>query len=413
MIRFFTQFKGEYNSMKKSVLILMAGLSLLSLASCSKKDDGDANALKIALVTDSGTLNDHNFNETSWNAVNDWAIENGGGTKTSDNVVTGGTIETKYYQPSAVNGDFTTAQRVSAIDSAVEWGAKFVVLPGYLFQPVVKKVQAKYPNVSFLALDCVAQDSDDNYTEYTLNDNVAMTQYHEEQAGWFAGYGAVKDGLTKLGFIGGMAVPAVKRYGFGYIQGAEAAAKELGLNDEAVNMEYYYAGQFASTPEATDFASKWYASGTETIFACGGAVYNSVTTALSTSGKDASWIGVDTNQHADTSIHPNKMNEKVLTSATKGLAASIKSALTEWNTHDHKFDAKYAGKTLNLGIKDDAVGLATPENSGDSGCWNFKKWTVADYNAAVTKMKNGEITVSSDVENLPTTKKVKVTTHNK
>lgn len=75
----------------------MAGLSLLSLASCSKKDDGDANALKIALVTDSGTLNDHNFNETSWNAVNDWAIENGGGAKTSDNVVTGGTIETKYY----------------------------------------------------------------------------------------------------------------------------------------------------------------------------------------------------------------------------------------------------------------------------------------------------------------------------
>lgn len=100
MIRFFTQFKGEYNSMKKSVLILMAGLSLLSLASCSKKEDGDnGSTLKIALVTDSGTLNDHNFNETSWNAVNDWAIENGGGTKNSNNVVTGGTIETKYYQP--------------------------------------------------------------------------------------------------------------------------------------------------------------------------------------------------------------------------------------------------------------------------------------------------------------------------
>lgn len=122
MIRFFTQFRGKYNSMKKSVLILMAGLSLLSLASCSKKDGDNGSTLKIALVTDSGTLNDHNFNETSWNAVNDWAIENGGGTKTSNNVVTGGTIETKYYQPSAVNGDFTTAQRVSAIDSAVEWG---------------------------------------------------------------------------------------------------------------------------------------------------------------------------------------------------------------------------------------------------------------------------------------------------
>ena len=100
------------------------------------------------------------------------------------------------------------------------------------------------------------------------------------------------------------------------------------------------------------------------------------------------------------------MNEKVLTSATKGLAASIKSALTEWNTHDHKLDAKYAGKTLNLGIEDD-------ENSGDNGCWNFKNWTVADYNAAVAKMKKGEITVSSDVDNLPTTTKVKVTTHNK
>ena len=397
--------------MKKSALLLLSA-SLLTLVACG--DNGNDDALKIALVTDSGTLNDHNFNQTSWEAVNDWAVANGGGT-VKNNIVSNGSIHTMYYQPTSSSAEFTTAERVAAVEAAVEWGAKFVVLPGYLFQPVVKQVQERYKDVCFLALDCVNQDSDNDYTEYTLGANVSMTQYQEEQAGFLAGYGAVKDGLTKLGFIGGMAVPAVQRYGYGYVQGAEKAATELGLADGSVKMDYYYAGAFASTTEATEFATSWYNNGTETIFACGGAVYNSVTTGLSqATNKDGkSWIGVDTNQHADTSIQPAGTREKLLTSAMKGLGTSIKEALTSWKDNENKFDAKHSAKIQTLGINQDAVALPTEATTGDKGCWGFKKWTEADYAKLVADMKAGTVTVSNDTSNAPTTVKVSATYHNK
>ena len=397
--------------MKKSALLLLSA-SLLTLVACG--DNGNDDALKIALVTDSGTLNDHNFNQTSWEAVNDWAVANGGGT-VKNNIVSNGSIHTMYYQPTSSSAEFTTAERVAAVEAAVEWGAKFVVLPGYLFQPVVKQVQERYKDVCFLALDCVNQDSDNGYTEYTLGANVSMTQYQEEQAGFLAGYGAVKDGLTKLGFIGGMAVPAVQRYGYGYVQGAEKAATELGLADGSVKMDYYYAGAFTSTTEATEFATSWYNNGTETIFACGGAVYNSVTTGLSqaTNKEGKSWIGVDTNQHADTSIQPAGTREKLLTSAMKGLGTSIKEALTSWKGNENKFDAKHSAKIQTLGIKQDAVALPTEATTGDKGCWGFKKWTEADYAKLVADMKAGTVTVSNDTSKAPTTVKVTATYHNK
>ncbi len=400
--------------MKKSALFLLSA-SILTLVGCGNNDD--SNATKIALVTDSGTLNDHNFNQTSWEAVNAWAAENGGGKiNAKNNVVDSGSYRTMYYQPSAQTGDYNTAERVAAVDSAVEWGAKFVVLPGYLFQPVVKQVQDKYPNVCFLALDCVNQDSDNERAEYNLKENVTMTQYREEQAGFLAGYGAVKDGLTKLGFIGGMAVPAVKRYGYGYIYGANAAAKELNLADGTIKMDYYYAGAFVSTTEATQFATNWYNAGTETIFACGGAVYNSVTTGLSqATNKDGkSWIGVDTNQHADTEIKPTGTREKLLTSAMKGLGSSIKSALTSWKNSDMKFNDNYAKKVLELGIKEDAVALPTETATGDKGCWGFKKWKESEYNTLVADMKAGKVTVPNETpEAFPTseTPKVALTMH--
>lgn len=397
--------------MKKSALLLLSA-SLLTLVACG--DNGNDDALKIALVTDSGTLNDHNFNQTSWEAVNDWAVANGGGT-VKNNIVSNGSIHTMYYQPTSSSAEFTTAERVAAVEAAVEWGAKFVVLPGYLFQPVVKQVQERYKDVCFLALDCVNQDSDNDYTEYKLEANVSMTQYQEEQAGFLAGYGAVKDGLTKLGFIGGMAVPAVQRYGYGYVQGAEKAATELGLADGSVKIDYYYAGAFASTTEATEFATSWYNNGTETIFACGGAVYNSVTTGLSqATNKDGkSWIGVDTNQHADTSIQPAGTREKLLTSAMKGLGTSIKEALTSWKDNENKFDAKHSAKIQTLGINQDAVALPTEATTGDKGCWGFKKWTEADYAKLVADMKAGTVTVSNDTSKAPTTVKVSATYHNK
>ena len=388
--------------MKKSALFVL-GASILTLASCGEKTNSTESnggettkTVKVALVTDSGTLNDHNFNQTSWEAVNAWAVENGGGT-IKDQIVSNGSILTKYYQPTAVGGDFTTTERVAAIKAAADWGANFIVLPGYLFQPVVKQVQdnAKYKDIHFLALDCVNQDSDNEYAEYTLKKNVSMTQYHEEQAGFMAGYGAVKEGLRNLGFIGGMAVPAVVRYGAGYVQGAAKAAEELKVTSP-VEINYYYAGKFEATPEATTNAKTWYNNGTEVIFACGGAVFNSVTEAAA--GKaDKKWIGVDVNQHADTSL--GEAGTQLLTSAMKNLQFSVEVMLTSYVDNNKTWISDYASKVVTVGAASEMCKLPTPEADDDADCWGFKNWTVKEYNTLYASLKDGSVKVNSNSDN--------------
>ena len=329
---------------KKSINFLTLALSVLTLASCGGTgvgeleffeneeidigtvrtvEDGklssysESSPLKIALVTDSGTLNDHSFNQSAWEGVNAFATTNGGGTVNSEtSMVETGKIQTHYYQPA--NDNYDTQGRLSAMRTAVQWGAKIIALPGYLFQPAIKlAIEDKaFDDVALLALDCVAEDSDNGNAAFEFSDKVTSVIYREEQSGFLAGYAAVKEGYRKLGFCGGMAVPAVVRYGSGYVQGADYAAKELGLDDNSIDMQYFYAGQFAATPRATELCTTWYNSGTEVIFGCGGAVYQSVVAgSVAAGGKP--WIGVDVNQHADTTI--GGAQEDCITSALKNL----------------------------------------------------------------------------------------------
>ena len=352
----------------------------------------EANPLRIALVTDSGTLDDHSFNESSWKGVNEFAVNNGGGTIVNKQVSTG-KIQTRYYQPS---GEFTTATRLAAMRSAVtEFGAKVLVLPGFLFQGAIKEAidDNAFKDVHILALDCVKED--DAYKPYEYTNNVTSVIYREEQAGFLAGYGAVKDGYKKLGFIGGMAVPAVVRYGAGYVQGAAKAAEELKVSSP-VAINYYYAGEFNATAEATSNAKAWYDNGTEVIFACGGAVFNSVTQAAS--GKaEKKWIGVDVNQHADTGL--GDARNQLLTSAMKNLQDSVEVMLTSYVDNNNAWKDDYAGKVLTVGATSEMCKLPTPEADNDEGCWGFKNWTVDEYNELYAKLKDGTVKVNSYSDN--------------
>jgi len=133
--------------------------------------------------------------------------------------------------------------------------------------------------------------------------------YREEQAGYLAGYAAVMDGYTKLGFLGGMAVPAVVRYGYGYVQGADAAAQKLGLAPGSVEIKYWYSGVFAPNDDIKTKMSGWYTEGTEVVFACGGGIYLSATAAADAAGGKV--IGVDVDQSAE--------SPTIITSAMKDL----------------------------------------------------------------------------------------------
>ena len=314
---------------------------------------------KVALVTDVGTIDDESFNQACWQGVEAWC-------KAND-------IEYTYYQPT----EDSTDARVLSVMQAASDGANVIVMPGYLFGATVLAVQdmEELSNVYFIAVDVSAGDLDN----VDPAANVACLTFSEEQAGYLAGYAAVKEGYTKLGFLGGMAVPAVIRYGYGFVQGADAAAKETGA---AVEINYTYGGQFYGSPEITAKMEGWYQSGTEVIFACGGGIY---TSALEAAEKnDGKVIGVDVDQ--------SYISTLIITSAMKGLQNVTESLLDtlnkgEWET--------YGGKVTNFGLLEgDYVGLPT-------ATWSLEHFTVDEYNAVKEQIKNGEVTISNATDAMP------------
>lgn len=333
------------------MLVMVLGISVLTGCSGGDSDSG-SNTYELALITDVGTIDDKSFNQGAWEGLVKYATEN--------------EITHKYYQPS----EKTTDAYLSSIDLAVKAGAKVVVTPGYLFEPAVFKAQDTYPDVKFILLDGTPQDG--TYTEFKLNENVYSVFYAEEQAGFLAGYAAVKEGYTKLGFMGGMAVPAVVRFGYGFVQGAEYAAGEMGIT--GLEVKYNYTGDFKATPEVQSKAASWYQGGTEVIFACGGAVGNSVMAAAEASSGKV--IGVDVDQSAESAT--------VITSATKMLGQSVYDAIAAYYA-----DSFPGGVSATLGADVDGVGLPM-ENS------KFEVFTQADYDAIYAKLVAGEISIMKD-----------------
>ena len=342
-------------------LIILLSVSCLFITGCGSTEE----TYEIALVTDVGNIDDKSFNQSSWEGVVAFAEKNN--------------ISYNYYKPSE---DSTTA-RVETIKTAIETGAKVVVCPGYLFEEAVYEIQNSYPEVQFLLLDGEPHDADYNYATAS---NVHCILYQEEQAGYFAGYAAVMDGYTKLGFLGGMDVPAVIRFGYGYVQGANDAAKKLGNEDE-VTVKYWYSGSFVPTDEIKTKMESWYSEGTEVIFACGGGIYLSATSAAEAA--NAKVIGVDKDQYFE--------SETIITSAMKDLTTSVQLALEDlYSTDDKKWPAELAGKTSVLGAKENCVGLPTADTS-----WRLTKFTVAEYEALFEDVKNGKVEISNEIDVKP------------
>ena len=314
--------------MKKKLigLLMMSVLLVALMTACGggTENGGDTAAgdtYELALITDVGTIDDKSFNQGSWEGLAQYATENN--------------ITHKYYQPA----EKTTDAYLASIDLAVAAGAKVIVTPGYLFEPAVYAAQEAYPDVKFILIDGIPHPEND-YVNIKVADNTYSIFYAEQQAGFLAGYAAVKEGYTKLGFMGGMAVPAVVKFGYGFVQGAEYAAKEMGVS--SIDMKYNYTGGFAATPEVQSRAASWYESGTEIIFACGGAVGNSVMAAAEAAGGKV--IGVDVDQSGE--------SDTVITSSMKMLQKSVYDAVTAYYN-----DSFPGGQSVVLGAEVAGVGL--------------------------------------------------------
>lgn len=320
----------------------------------SAADDTSADGYELALVIDVGTIDDKSFNQGSWEGIQKYAEE-------SD-------VASKYYK----SAEATTDSFMETIELAIEGGAKTVVCPGFLFEEPIYNLQTQYPEVHFILVDGVPHDADNNYN---TAENTMPILYEEDEAGFLAGYAAVKDGYTKLGFMGGLALPAVIRYGYGFLAGANYAAEEMGI--DGVEVTYYYTGSFDATPEAQTMAASWYQAGTEVIFACGGSVGNSVMAAAEAS-EGAKVIGVDVDQSSE--------SETVITSAMKMLSNSVYDAVK--SVYDGSFKG---GETATFNAANDGVGLPMDTSK-------FETFTQADYDTVYAAIVAGDITIDNDTD---------------
>ena len=380
---------------RKIMAVLLAAAMTGSLAGCGStqnKNAADASEekMKVAMVTDSGDITDQSYNQMTYEACKAWGKEND--------------IEFNYYKPQSDSDEARTA----SVDQAVADGANVIVLSGYVFAPTVIDESDLYPEVKFLALDVSAGDicekgigegydyNPDHYnvTDYYNEDNVYCCTYQEELSGFMAGYAAVMLGYRHLGFLGGMSVPAVNRYGYGYVQGADAAAKELGITDE-VQVEYVCGGQFYGDADITAYMDTWYGSkGVEVVFACGGGIYTSAAeAAVKTGGKV---IGVDSDQSATIDDYKEGLT---VTSAMKGLQVTIDNVLDA--ILDNEWD-KYVGKIENLGMESPDPAENYVQLPEETTQWDGT-FTKEDYQKLVQRMYNGEYEVSSDSTTFPET----------
>ena len=393
--------------MKKFFAFLLTLAMVLSLAACGGKDSGNAgdasNAdgdnqqqepantsdgegdeggetgdIRVAMITDYGDITDQSFNQTTYEASKAWCKANG--------------VEFTYYKPA---GD-STAERVAMVEKAADEDYNVIVMPGFAFGETITQVADIYPEISFIALDVSEGD-----VGGTVPSNVYCAVYKEELCGYMAGVAAVKLGYTHLGYLGGMAVPAVQRFGYGFIQGVDAAAGELGLSD--VIVEYVYGNQFFGDPDITAYADNWYQNlGVQAVFACGGGICTSAGEAAA-KVPGTKVIGVDVDQSF--TMDAAYGEGVTLTSAMKGLAATV----------NHMLDEVAAGNFANYGGKAEALGLVSGDDPSanyvllpmDTTLWG-DGFSQDDYKALVKDMFDGKITVSDDISAMPAVSNITV-----
>ena len=367
--------------MKKIFLIAAALAAACSLISCSKKSGAGAESqsMRVAMITDSGDITDQSFNQTTYEASKAYCEENN--------------LPFNYYKPA---GD-TTADRVASANAAIQDDYNVIVLPGFLFGEVIVQLAEMNSDVLFVGLDVgegdimgAAQAAGKNWA--TIPENVFCAVYAEEIPGFMAGYAAVKEGYRHLGYLGGMAVPAVVRYGFGFAQGIDAAARELGIAKD-VTLEYVYGGQFYGDQQIKASMDGWYKSrGVEVVFACGGGIYTSACDAAKDAGGKV--IGVDVDQSARINKYAEGM---CVTSAMKGLGATVRAVLTAINGGNW---AEYSGKISSLGLVS-ATEIEKNYVQLPTETWSMQHFTVDDYKALVADIFNGKQPVSDDISAFP------------
>ena len=356
--------------MKKIIIAFLATtLVFFTLVfSLSFLTNNNKETFKVAMVTDFGDVNDSSFNQACYEGGKEWSRKNN--------------IEFNYYKPS----DISLAERIKSMNLAIDRGYNVILCPGYALGEPIAEIAPKHPDVKFIGLDISPTDFPEGFV---LPKNVAIYNYHEEIAGYLAGYGVVKEGFTKLGYLGGIPASSVIRFGYGYVQGIDAAAQELKTN---VEINYVYGGQFFGDSDIFKYIDNWYKKdNTEIVFSCGGSIYTSV--ALSAKENNGYMIGVDSDQSL---IIDRDYKEGIcITSAMKGIKQTVIT----------KLDELYNENRWEDGITD--LGLVSSTNPElnyvqlPMDTWRMKKFTIEDYKQLIQNIMDGVNPVSHDIDEPP------------
>ena len=362
--------------MKKKLLSLLAvsAVTLGLFAGCGNSSStGDATGtdakIKVGMVTDSGTIDDKSFNQGTWEGIEkaqkDFNLD-----------------QPKYLKPTGE----TKADYLKEIGNLYDAGYRLIAAPGFKFETAIFDAQDKYKDAKFVIIDGTPNDGDEKNPTTKVGDNAVSILFAEEQAGFVAGVAAsveLKEG--SLGFIGGMKIPSVQKFNWGFQQGIAYANANLGTNMTLDKENVIYQGTFNDVAAGTQLANAMYDRGVKAIFCAAGGVGNGVITAAKTqadAGKDVWMIGVDRDQYDDGIYSEGK--SVVLTSAIK----KVDSA--SYNMIEELLDGNFpGGQTLTFDISKDAVGIPA-ENP------NLSDDTMKVVDDIYTKLKDGSITVKNN-----------------
>ncbi|MHC1749966.1 MAG: BMP family ABC transporter substrate-binding protein [Cellulosilyticaceae bacterium] len=364
--------------MKKKFLTLSLCtlLAMGTLAGCSNgskteapSSTGSAAAakldLKIGMVTDSGTIDDKSFNQGTWEGIKRAETELG--------------VETNYLKPTGT----TEADYLKEIGNLYDADYKFIVTPGFKFETAIFKAQDKYPDAKFVLLDGNPHNGD---MKPVIKENSVAIFFAEHEAGFLAGVAtALEQKQGDVGFIGGMEIPPVQRFNWGFQQGIQYANKNLGTTIGLKAENIVYQGSFDNVPAGQQIAAQMYDKGVKSIFcAAGGVGVGAINEAKerASKGEQVWFVGVDVDQYSDGLYSGDK--SVVLTSAVK----KIDNATLDMIKAD--IDGSFpGGKSLIFDAKNDGIGL--PEKNP-----NLSADTITKVNEIFEKLKTGEITVKGE-----------------
>ncbi|MCI8645653.1 MAG: BMP family ABC transporter substrate-binding protein [Firmicutes bacterium] len=340
--------------MKKRKLFFLAGLLVMVviLGACGEKEPEEPILYEIAMLSNTSSVEDGSFNQTVWQGIESFVEEE--------------PVSYKSY----MTAEDSTDAFLRTIDEAIDGGAKIIIAAGSTFEGAIYEAQEEHPEISFVLFDGEPKSEESGDT--AVGKNTVAVLFAEEQAGFLAGYAAVKEGYRQLGFMGGKELLPVQRFGYGFVQGAQQAAKENGTD---VEVRYAYSGTFSRSAEVEEQAASWYSKGTEVIFACAGDAGKSVMKAAEQKGGNV--IGVDTDQSSD--------SETVLCSAVKNLDESVNDILTTYYC-ENEFAG---GQTIRLSAENAGIGLSIESN-------RLQNFTPRQYDEILRKLSEGKLQVKGD-----------------